>query len=335
MKNVLVTGGGGFIGKGVVRQLVNRGCQVTVVGRNPYPALAKLGVRCLQGDIQDKSFLLSSFAGMDTVFHVAAKAGIWGKKETYFGINVNGTQNVLQACLHNNVPVLVYTSTPSVVFDRAPIEGGDEQLPYATRPLCHYAASKIAAEKMVIEANKDRLRTSAIRPHLVWGPGDQQLIPRLVERGRLGQLKRVGDGSNLVDISYIDNVVHAHMLAAENLYGEGTAAGEAFFIGQKEPVKLWQWVNTLFEHIDVPKVQQQVAFPIAYTAGVIFEAAYTVFRKKQEPKMTRFLAHQLADSHWFQHTKAEQLLGYKEQVNTADGMATLVRWIKEQMDQGG
>jgi len=330
MLNVLVTGGGGFIGKGIVRQLLNRGCRVTVVGRNPYPELAELGVHCLQGDIQDKSFLLSAFAGMDTVFHVAAKAGIWGRKETYFGINVKGTQNVLEACIHNNVPALVYTSTPSVVFDRAPIEGGDEQLPYAKRPLCHYAASKIAAEKMVIGANNDRLRTTAIRPHLVWGPGDQQLIPRLVERGRLGQLKIVGDGNNLVDISFIDNVVHAHLLAAENLLGAGTAAGKAFFIGQKEPVKLWEWVNMLFERVDVPKVQQRVAFPAAYAAGAILEAGYTFFQKNEEPKMTRFLAHQLAHSHWFQHTRAEQLLGYTEQVNTDDGMAALVKWIKEQ-----
>ncbi|PID72547.1 MAG: 3-beta hydroxysteroid dehydrogenase [Desulfobulbus propionicus] len=330
MHKVLVTGGGGFIGKGIVRALLSRGCQVTVVGRNPYPDLTQLGVRCLQGDIQDQSFLLQAFSGMDTVFHVAAKAGIWGSKASYFGINVNGTKNVIGACLHNNISVLVYTSTPSVVFDRAPINGGNEQLAYAKRPLCHYAASKIAAEKMVLQANDETLRTTAIRPHLVWGPGDRQLVPRLVERGRQAQLKIVGDGVNKVDISYIDNVVHAHILAAENLHNEATAAGEAFFIGQQEPVELWDWINVLFAQLGVPKVEQRVAFPVAYLAGAVLEAGYTILGKNEEPGMTRFLAHQLAHSHWFAHTKAEQILRYKEQVNTTQGVANLVAWIKEQ-----
>ena len=174
-------------------------------------------------------------AGCDTVFHVAAKAGIWGSFQEYYAINVLGTLNVLAACKELGIENLVYTSTPSVVFDGHDLTGADESLPYSSKPLCAYATTKILAEQHVLRNNSEELRTAAIRPHLVWGPGDTNLIPRLMARGREQSLRIVGDGKNRVDIAYIDNVVHAHLLAAENLAGEGTAAGHAFFIGQQEP----------------------------------------------------------------------------------------------------
>lgn len=327
MKNVLVTGGGGFIGQAIVRKLIGKGLQVNVVGRNSYPQLAAMGVHCHQGDIRDLDFLKASFNGIDTVFHVAAKAGIWGTKEEYFSINTQGTQNVIAACQKALVSALVYTSTPSVVFDRAPLAGANESLPYATRPLCHYAASKIEAEKKVLTADDNGLRTAAIRPHLVWGPGDQHLIPRLLERGREGKLKVVGKGDNMVDISYIDNVVHAHILAAENLHTSGSAGGEAFFIGQEQPVHLWEWINSLFARVGIEQVSKKVPFSLAYLAGAVLEGIFGLIRCRTEPKMTRFLAHQLAHSHWFNHQKAKDILGYQEQVSTAEGMSLLVSWV--------
>lgn len=327
MKNVLVTGGGGFIGQAIVRKLISKGLQVNVVGRNSYPQLASMGVRCYQGDIRDLDFLKSSFKGVDTVFHVAAKAGIWGPEEEYFSINTQGTKNVIAACQDALVPALVYTSTPSVVFDRAPLAGADERLPYATHPLCHYAASKIEAEKNVLAVDENGLRTAAIRPHLVWGPGDQHLIPRLLERGRQGKLKIVGKGDNLVDISYIDNVVHAHILAAENLHTSGSAGGEAFFIGQEQPVPLWEWVNSLFARVGIEQVSKKVPFFLAYLAGAGLEGIFGLAGCTTEPQMTRFLAHQLAHSHWFKHDKAKDILGYREQVSTAEGMSLLVSWV--------
>lgn len=325
---IAVTGGGGFIGKAIVKALVQQHCQVAVIGRNPYPELAALGVCCLQGDIRDRRFLETAFAGCDTVFHVAAKAGIWGPRQEYFAINTQGTANVLAACRTNKVRHLVYTSTPSVVFDRSDINGGDESLPYAKRTLCHYAASKIAAEQAVLHANGETLRTVAIRPHLVWGPGDQQLIPRLLERGRAGQLKIVGSGQNLVDIAYIDNVVHAHLLAAANLQGAATAAGQSFFIGQQQPVRLWDWINTLFGQMNIAPVTRRIPFGLAYAVGAMLEAAATITRQSAEPRMTRFLAHQLAHSHWFHHRRAEQVLGYEEQVTTEAGMERLLAWLQ-------
>jgi nucleoside-diphosphate-sugar epimerase len=325
---VMVTGGGGFIGQALVKALLDKGCEVAVVGRNPYPELSALGVRCLQGDIRNEGFLLQAFAGCSTVFHVAAKAGIWGSRREYFAINTTGTENVIAACLGNGVANLIYTSTPSVVFDGKDIEGGDESLPYTRKPLCHYAASKIAAERAVLRANSERLRTTAIRPHLVWGPGDHHLIPRLLERGRAGTLKIVGSGNNRVDIAYIDNVVFAHLLAAENLQTSASAAGQAFFIGQKEPVPLWGWINELFAHLTIDPVIRRVPLPLAYVVGAGLEVAATLSGRTQEPQMTRFLAHQLAHSHWFNHQKAEKILGYEEIISSKIGIERLLDWLK-------
>lgn len=324
MDRVLVTGGGGFIGQALVRQLVERGVDVAVIGRNPYPHLEVLGVRCHRGDIRDLAALTRVLAGRDTVFHVAAKAGVWGPRQEYYAINLDGTANVIEACRRNSVEHLVYTSTPSVVFDRRGLEGADETTPYATRPLCHYAASKIAAERLVLAANTPGLRTAAIRPHLVWGPGDQHLIPRLLARGRAGELAIIGSGTNRVDITYIDNVVHAHLLAADNLCSSGGAAGHAFFIGQEGPVSLWRWINNLFTRLEIPPVTRQVPFRAAYCIGMMLEVVHALFRPGREPKMTRFVAHQLADSHWFSHRRAQQVLGYRPLVSTEEGLARLV-----------
>ena len=227
------------------------------------------------------------------------------------------------------VRTLVQTSTPSVVFDGCDIRGGDESLPYSNSPLCHYAATKIVAEKMILAANSEELRTAAIRPHLVWGPGDTQIIPRLLQRGRSGSLRVVGAGDNLVDITYIDNVAHAHILAARNLEGEGTAAGEPFFISQGSPVRLWNWINNLFERLGVEPVKKHISFTAAYRIGSLMEKVYTLFRLEQEPKMTRFLAEQLAMSHWFSIEKAREILSYEPLVSDREGLENLIEWLSE------
>ncbi|MCW5211522.1 NAD-dependent epimerase/dehydratase family protein, partial [Desulfobulbus sp. TB] len=301
MKNssVLVTGGGGFIGLALVQELCQQGKAVRVLGRHCYPAVEAVGAVFLQGDIRNKEDVQQAATGCDTVFHVAAKAGIGGSFQEYYAVNVLGTLNVLAACKELGIKKLVYTSTPSVVFDGYDLEGADESLPYSAKPLCAYAATKILAEQHVLHNNSDNLRTAAIRPHLVWGPGDTNLIPRLMERGRQQSLRIVGDGKNRVDIAYIDNVVHAHLLAAENLAGSGTAAGHAFFIGQQEPVQLWPWINELFAEMEVPLVTSQMSLGTAKAVGWLLEKGHALVGSKEEPQMTRFLAEQLAMSHWF------------------------------------
>ena len=330
MKKVLVTGGGGFIGKALAQTLASQGVCVTVLGRNRYPGLEEMGVACLQGDIRDREVLVQHFAGHDMVFHVAAKAGIWGAPEEYRSVNIDGTANVIHACRQTGVPHLVYTSTPSVVFDGVDLINADESAPYAARPLCAYARTKIAAEQAVLAANGQDLKTCALRPHLVWGPGDHHLVPRLLARGRAGALKVIGSGRNMVDITYIDNVVHAHILAGENLSHSGSAAGQAFFIGQGEPVYLWTWINDLFARMRIAPVRKQVPFALAYGAGLLLEKVYAALKVPEEPPMTRFVAQQLSKSHWFSHDKAKRLLGYAPLVSIEQGMARLVQDLQVQ-----
>ena len=324
-----VTGGGGFVGSAIVRQLVAKGVEVGVYGRNHYPHLEKFGVNQFQGDLLDSDRLIRFMQGYDTVFHVAAKAGIWGPKHEFEQTNVTGTRNVLGACFANGVHALVYTSTPSVVFDRHDISGGDESLPYANRFLCYYASSKAMAEQMVLISNSEVLQTCAIRPHLVWGPGDPHLIPRIIARGKSGRLRQVGNGRNLVDISYIDNVADAHILAAENLHTSSTAAGNAYFISQGEPVSLWQWINDLFHELAIAPVKKKINSRPAYMIGTLMEGIYLWFGMEKEPPMTRFLAEQLSRSHWFSIERARRDLGYEPRISTAEGLERLVRYLKE------
>lgn len=327
MQRVLVTGGGGFVGLAIVRKLVAMGIHTSVAGRNHYPEVERLGARCLRGDIRDPEFVRRAAAGCDTVFHAAAKAGIWGDRQEYYSVNVAGTGNVIEACRREGVRRLVQTSTPSVVFNGRDIEGGDETLPYSKNPLCHYAATKITAEKMVLAANSENLKTTAIRPHLVWGPGDTQIIPRLLQRGRDGDLRIVGSGRNKVDITYVDNAAHAHILAAENLENEAGAAGEAFFISQGEPVVLWEWINDLFVRVGLQPVNRRISLPAAYRIGWLLEKIYAMLRRRREPRMTRFLAEQLAMSHWFSIAKANAILAYSPPVSGGAGMGKLLQWL--------
>jgi len=327
MKKILVTGGGGFVGLAIVKRLVSEGIEVVVVGRHRYPEVEGLGVAIKVGDIRDGQFLNRASRGCDAVFHVAAKAGIWGRRQDYFSVNLTGTEQVISACLANGIGSLVYTSTPSVVFANHDLAGVAESAPYGRHFLCHYAHSKALAEQRVLAANCGALKTVALRPHLVWGPGDTNLIPRLVERGRLGLLQQVGDGQNLVDIAYIDNVVDAHWLAAINLETVATAAGKPYFISQGEPVKLWSWINGLFAELGIPPVSKQVSFGKAYMAGMVLEWVYRALALHREPLMTRFLAQQLAKSHWFSIAAARRDLGYEPQVSTEEGMRRLKAWL--------
>lgn len=330
IKKALVTGGGGFVGKAIVTRLLKLGIETYVLGRHRYPEIEAMGATCVVGDVSDGSVMHRAAAGVDVVFHVAALAGIWGSWKEYYTTNVLGTEAVVNSCRKNGVSMLVYTSTPSVVFNRSDINGGDESLPYAAEYLCHYARSKVIAEKCVLAANCPALLTCAIRPHLIWGPGDPHLLPRLLASGRKKILKRVGDGSNMVDISYIDNVAHAHLLAAKNLSEEGTAAGKPYFISQGEPVNLWNWINDLFTTMDIDKVQQSVSFPLAYRLGGLLEVFHKITRSVEEPRMTRFLAEQLAKSHYFSIDNARKDLDYAPIISTTEGLRRTVLWLKAQ-----
>ncbi len=344
MKNVLITGGGGFIGKALVLELVRNGYNCGVIGRSNYPDLQKRGVCLHKGDLADeehvKRVMGDGFIGgdqqeyrgeYDTVFHVASLTGIWGGYTGYYQTNVVGTRNLISACLGNNVRRFIYTSTPSVVFNKKDIIEGDETLPYPENFLCSYAKTKAIAEKTVLGVDQEKCRTCAIRPHLVWGPGDPHLVPRLLERARIGKLQKVGQSRNMVDITYIDNVVYAHILAAKELCGEGKCAGKAYFIGQEEPVNLWAWIDDLLRRTDHRPIEKTVSFQAAYSVGALLEMLYTLSGKgEKEPRMTRFLACQLAKSHYFSHKRAEADFGYTPRISTEEGMECLLRWLNNE-----
>ena len=214
--NALVTGGSGFLGRYLVKQLLERGDTVRVLCRARDKTLDDLGVETVQADLCDRDATIAACESMNLVFHVAGVSGIWGPWEHFYKINTEGTKHVVEGCRKHGVQRLVYTSSPSVTFDGSAQEGVDESAPYSRRWLCHYPHSKALAEQHVLEANEtDGLLTCALRPHLMWGPGDRQLIPRLFEQARQGKLRRVGDGSNLIDSVYVENAAAAHLQAAD------------------------------------------------------------------------------------------------------------------------
>jgi 2-alkyl-3-oxoalkanoate reductase len=324
MIDYLVTGANGFLGLYVVEQLVARGDRVRAFCRQPCPALDRLGVEILLGDLRDPAAIAAACAGVGAVFHVAGVAGIWGPWSHYYDANVLGTRHVIEGCRRHGVRRLVYTSSPSVTFDGREQCGIDERAGYARRWLCHYPHSKALAEQEVLAANATGdLLTCALRPHLIWGPRDRQLVPRLLERARSGKLRRVGDGRNLIDMVYVENAADAHLLAMDRLAPGSPVAGRAYFITQGAPVNCWQWIDELLGLAGVPPVRRGVPLPVAWSLGAAMEAAYKVLRKCSEPPMTRFLAAQLGQSHYFNIDRARRELGYQPRISTAEAMERL------------
>lgn len=329
----LVTGGGGFLGRYIVEQLVARGDQVRSISRKHYPELEQLGVECLQGDLQDASTAEAACADVDVVYHTAAVAGIWGPWQHYYGINAIATENVLAGCRRHGVPRLVFTSSPSVTFDGSDQKHVDESVPYPDRFLCHYPHTKALAEQAVLQANaQDGLMTCALRPHLIWGPRDLHLIPRLLDRARSGKLRRVGDGSNLVDMIFVENAARAHLQAADAMQPGAAVCGRAYFISQGEPVNCWDWINEILQLASLPPISKVVSFKAAWRIGAAMEAVYRVLRIRSEPRMTRFLAAQLATDHYFDIRRARADFGYSPQISTAEGMERLAAELSVSSD---
>lgn len=322
---ILVTGGGGFLGQALCRGLLQRGHEVASFNRGHYPALDALGVRQLQGDLADRDAVLAACAGVDAVFHNAAKAGAWGGYDSYHRANVIGTDNVIAACRTHGIGRLVYTSSPSVTH-RAnhPVAGGTaDNVPYGEGFKAAYAQTKMIAEQAVLAANDASLATVALRPRLIWGPGDNQLLPRLVERAKAGRLRFVGDGSNLIDTTYIDNAAQAHFDAFDHLAPAAACAGRAYFISNGEPKPVREVVNGLLHAAGAPEVDKTIPFRAAYIAGAACEALWTVMSLRGEPPMTRFLAEQLSTTHWYDMTPATRDFGYRSRVSFHDGLTQL------------
>ncbi|MDQ8182730.1 NAD-dependent epimerase/dehydratase family protein [Pelagicoccus sp. SDUM812005] len=325
---VLVTGVSGFVGLQLAKRLLAQGCQVTGICRKPRPDIEQLGIKIIYADLADTPAIRAACQGMHTVFHVAAKVGIWGNFADFHATNVEGTQAIVNGCRDFAVKKLVYTSTPSVVFNGRSIAGQDESLPYGENIPCPYPTTKVIAEKAVLAAHDQppgHLKTVALRPHLIWGNDDPNLVPRVLERARAGKLRIVGDGDNRVDLTHVDNVVDAHLLAEIALdRSDNNPGGKAYFISNGEPVKLWDWINELLQNHDIPPVHRRVSLPTARRLGAALEAAWKLLRLQGEPPMTRFVASELAKDHWFDISAARRDLGYQPRISMSEGMKRLL-----------
>ena len=321
--NVLVTGGGGFLGGAVARRLLARGDRVTSLTRTAYPWLDDLGIKQVHADLADADAVSRATAGADAVIHVAAKAGVWGPYAEYHAANVTGTESVIRACRERGVGKLVYTSTPSVVHGGDAHETADESAPYPRRHEAAYPATKAAAERLVLAANDGQLATVALRPHLVWGPLDTNLIPRVVARARAGKLRRVGAKPVTVDVTYVDNAADAHINALDRLAPGAACSGKAYFITNGEPVELWEFLNRVLRIAGVPPVTKSVPVWRARLAANVLERVYRTLRLRGEPPLTRFVVSQLSTSHYFDVTAARRDLGYEPRVTIDEGLARL------------
>ena len=340
---VFITGASGFIGGRIAERLLAEGRKVRVLARRPLPELEMLGAEVVQGDLDDIAALERGCIGAGTVFHVAGRVGVWGPDEDFFRVNVEGTRHVIAACRAAGVPRLVYTSSPSVVYNGSDLAGINESAPLCTAAPCAYPTSKAAAERLVREAHSTELATVALRPHLVWGPGDKNVVPRVLALTRKGRLKIIGAGRNKVDVTHITNVVDAHLLAERALCraaartntglaaasnGANHPGGKAYFITNGEPVVLWDWINELLRGLDLPVITKHVSLPVAYAVGGVLELLWGLLPLKGEPPMTRFVAKEMATDHWFDISAARRDLGYTPQVSMATGTAELIAHLK-------
>lgn len=326
-RKILVTGGGGFLGGAIIRQLTENNEQVRSFSRGTYTELDQLGVEQTQGDLADAAAVRQACEGMTVVFHVAAKAGVWGGYSDYHRANVIGTQNIINACQACGVKRLIYTSSPSVIFDGNDMKGADESRPYPQHFHAPYPKTKAMAEQAVITAARKGLPAVALRPHLIWGPGDTHLAPRILSRAH--RLRQVGDGTNKVDTIYIDNAAHAHLLAEKRLKSNPELSGRCYFISQDAPIPLWQMVNHILAAGGKPPVSKTISPTMAKFAGFVCEAIYKCLPLRGEPPMTRFVARELATAHWFNIAAAKQDLGYKPLVSIEEGLKRLAAWLEK------
>jgi len=324
---VLVTGGGGFLGGAIVRQLLARGDRVRSVSRGSYPELARLGVEHISGDLAEAAVAETAVAGVDAVIHTAAKAGVWGDHADYRRANVDATRHLLDACRRQGVRRLVHTSSPSVVFAGHDLAGVDESVPYPPRHHAPYPATKAEAERQVLAANGPQLATVALRPHLIWGPGDHHLVPRILARGRAGRLRRIGRRPCPVDTVYIDNAAAAHLLALDRLALGAPCAGRAYFITNGEPRPLWDMVDAILAADGLPPVRRTVPTGLALAAGALLEGVWRLLGRRDEPLLTRFVVRELATAHWFNIDAARRDLGYTPIISIDEGLERLHTWL--------
>ena len=317
---VIVTGGGGFVGKALCRRLCTLGYEVVSIARHDYPELRGMGVHTNQFDLSQNGELFAHlFKDVHAVFHTASKVDFWGRYDDFFRSNVIATRNVMEACRKHNVSKLIYTSSPSVIADGNDHLGVNETFPYPSKHAAFYPATKAITEREVLAANSPDFSTISLRPHLIWGPGDRHLVPRILKRASAGRLIRIGNGHNVVDFCYIDDCVQSHILALHALE-DHRAGGQAYFITQGEPTKFWSWIDEVLLRNNLSPVTRSLPLKVAKTAAAVFERAARCLPGQPEPLLTRFLVSQMSCSHYFDISKAKRDLGYSPLYSITEAM---------------
>jgi nucleoside-diphosphate-sugar epimerase len=314
---VLVTGASGMLGRATALALLERGDDVTVLQRRP----AGLDCREVLGDVADADTIADAVRGQDTVLHLAAKVDVVGPWAEYERANVVGTRNVVAASESSSVVRLVHVSSPSVAHAGDSLVGVGAEPADVAGAQGNYARSKAWAERIALAADSTSFAVLAIRPHLVWGPGDTQLVGRIVDRARSGRLPLIGTGSALIDTTYVDNAVSALLAAAD-----ATVHGEALVVSNGEPRPVAEILQRLCLAAGVPGPRRRVPLPVAATAGSAIELGWRLLRRRDVPPMTRFLADQLATAHWFDQRRTREALDWVPSVSLDEGFARLAAW---------
>ncbi|QDT17496.1 NAD-dependent epimerase/dehydratase family protein [Alienimonas californiensis] len=297
----LVTGGGGLLGGAVVRRLRAADAPVRVLSRRPLPELEALGAEVFLGDLEDRQSVLAACHGVRGVVHAGARPGIDAPLRQFLGPNVAGTRHVIDGCLVRRVRTLVHVSSPSVAFDGTPHEGADERLPLPVRGLASYPHSKLLAERDALRADRTRgLRTIAVRPHLIWGPGDRHVLPALVAAAKAGRIPAISGADPLIAPTFVENAAAAivHVLTALPNRPEG--AGRAYFLNDLPPVRLHAFVRRVAEEAGLePPALRRLPSPVATAAGRAATLTWRALRRPGEPPLTAFAVAQLRVAHWY------------------------------------
>lgn len=336
MTTTLVTGGSSLIGAGVINALLERGSDVVALQRRLVDDFVDDDrVEQVLGDVRDGDAVLSAAHRCDSVVHLAAKVGVVGEWESYRSVNVDGTLNVLAAARAHNIAKVVHVSSPSVAHGGEPIVGEGAAPAVTGRSTGWYAESKARAEIAALDAADDDVGLVAIRPHLVWGPGDTQLVGRIVQRAVDGRLALVGGGRAMVDTTYIDNAVSALVAALDAVEPGAVCSGRAYVIANGEPRPIRELVAGICAAAGVNFAPREIGLSAARRIGAIVERVWPRLPDRArggeiEPPLTQFLAEQLGTAHWFDPRPARDDLGWKPHVSIDDGLERLTQWFEAQ-----
>ena len=323
---VLVTGTGSLLLGGIASELLRRGDEVVCLQRRPAAFIGHQNAREVLADVCDEEAVALAAEGCDAIIHGAARVGVVGSQKEFFDTNVRGTENIIHAAAQQGISRLVFVSTPSVAHTGSSLIGapaGDAEI---GRSRSYYAESKAIAERTVLTARNEQLAVVAIRPHLVWGPGDTQLVGRIVERAASGQLAVIGTGNALVDSTYIDNAISAHIAALDALHVGSACDGNAYVVSNGEPRTVNELMRSMCESAGVLFEPRHLSLALGIRLGSVIERLWPLMRSS-EPPITRFVAEQLGTAHWFDQRSVQQDLQWAPTVTIDEGFERLTQWF--------